>query len=70
MLGDERTAAAREIIEAAYNAYFDDVYKFVFRGVGNVPAAEDITHDVFCAALNRIQNTSGTKKVAHGYCKE
>ena len=37
MLGDERTAAAREIIEAAYNAYFEDVYKFVFRGVGNVP---------------------------------
>ncbi len=55
MLGDERTAAAREIIEAAYKAYFDDVYKLVFRGVGNVPAAEDITHDVFCAALNKIE---------------
>lgn len=29
---DERTARVREAMEAAYNAYFEDVYKFVLRG--------------------------------------
>lgn len=51
---EERTASAGEIIEAAYNAYFRDVYKFVFRRIGNKAVAEDITHDVFCAALNKM----------------
>ena len=52
---EERTARVREAMEAAYNAYFEDVYKFVLRGVGNKTAAEDITHDVFCTALNKAE---------------
>lgn len=39
---EERTASAGEIIEAAYNAYFRDVYKFVFRRIGNKAVAETL----------------------------
>lgn len=49
---DGRRTNAGGGVEAAYNTYFEDVYKFVYRRVGNKQAAEDIVHDVFCAALN------------------
>lgn len=55
MDGEEMTVGVGGIVEAAYNAYFEDVYKFVFRRVGNKQIAEDIAHDVFCAALNKIE---------------
>lgn len=51
----ERMARAGEIIEEAYRAYFKDVYKFVFRRIQNRQIAEDIAHDVFCAALNKAE---------------
>ncbi len=52
---EERIASDGEVIEAAYGAYFEDVYKFVFRRIGNEPVTEDIVHDVFCAALNKME---------------
>ncbi|HBA46961.1 MAG TPA: hypothetical protein DCZ91_04015 [Lachnospiraceae bacterium] len=52
---DERMAGAGEAIDKAYNAYFQDVYSYVIRRVGNKAVAEDIAHDVFLTALNRIE---------------
>lgn len=52
---EERIASDGEVIEAAYVAYFEEVYKFVFRRIGNESIAEDIVHDVFCAALNKME---------------
>ena len=36
-----------------YRAYFDDVFKLVYRSIPNRPMAEDITQDTFFAALKR-----------------
>ena len=58
MNGKEGMAGAGdaiETIEKAYNAYFKDVYAYVLRRVGNSTVAEDIAHDVFLTALNRIE---------------
>lgn len=52
---EERIASDGEVIEAAYVAYFEEVYKFVFRRIGNETVTEDIVHDVFCAALNKME---------------
>ena len=55
---NERMAGAGEAIETigeAYRTYLEDVYTYVFRRVGNKAVAEDIVHDVFLTALNRIE---------------
>lgn len=52
---DERIAGAGEKIEKAYNAYFQDVYTYALRRIGNKAVAEDIAHDVFLTALDRIE---------------
>lgn len=52
---NERTDGAGGAIEKAYSAYFKDVYEYVVRRVGNKAVAEDIAHDVFITALNRVE---------------
>lgn len=51
----ERMANAGEVVGEAYKEYFQDIYKFVFRRIRNKQIAEDIAHDVFCAALNKAE---------------
>ncbi|HBA46962.1 MAG TPA: hypothetical protein DCZ91_04020 [Lachnospiraceae bacterium] len=51
----ERMPGAGKVIEKAYNTYFRDVYTYVLRRLGNKTVAEDIAHDVFLTALNRIE---------------
>lgn len=38
--------------EEVYKTHFRDIYKYVYRLVQNSEVAEDITQDVFCAALD------------------
>lgn len=52
---NERMANAGDVIEDAYKAYFKDVYGYVVRRVGNETVAEDIVHDVFLTALDKIE---------------
>lgn len=55
MSENERMANAGDVIEDAYKAYFKDVYGYVVRRVGNETVAEDIVHDVFLTALDKIE---------------
>lgn len=52
---NERMANAGDVIEDAYKAHFKDVYGYVVRRVGNETVAEDIVHDVFLTALDKIE---------------
>lgn len=55
MEGREEMANAGGILAEVYEAYFDVVYKFVYRRVRNEEVALDIVQDVFLAALDKSE---------------
>ena len=42
-----------------YNEYADDIYRFLFVHVRDVPTAEDLTADTFTKAWNRLETFDG-----------
>src|SRR5438105_4932909 len=46
--------ARKRVIEAVYEAYAEQIYKFVYFKVGNREDAEDITSQIFIKAANSL----------------
>lgn len=52
----ERSKSNPEEFRALYDAYFHQIFRFVFRRVGEIEDARDITQQVFLKALSGLKN--------------
>jgi RNA polymerase sigma-70 factor (ECF subfamily) len=49
---------------AFFNTYYKTIYHFAYKMTGNKEDAEDILQEVFCIALQNIQNFRGESKIS------
>ena len=54
-LVEQMQDGSRDAFEKLYEEYYDRLYFFVLKNVGNKEAAEDITQDVFMKSMEKIQ---------------
>lgn len=58
---DIQRQGSREAAEMLISAYYDEIYRFTYRQIGNREDAMDLTQNIFLAVLRAIHTYNGKK---------